>query len=334
MRVFSDTQSQRIKLIRCVGVGLILINHISQEYKIDTIAHWTNTGVQMFLVISGFILGQAIDVEWKQWFWKRLRRIIPSYYVILLITAIVYLLILNTNIVGPQYVLHFSTLHFLFFPTYPFWGGHLWYITAITICYAIFPALYASRKLNKTHFLLLYSILVPLFLFVLFYKTGMRYRLSGDIYCFIIGFVGAKVFRQSPPEYLVILTLLFSVLVTLGEYIIIRNESWNILLLQKFVQYEYLAPWKKCLYGLTACLFLYLPIFNKISNNAVVDYIDKYSYEIYLCHFNFMYSPLSVLHISRYCSLNIAIAMTCSLLCAWIVHVSVIKGVSKTRISI
>lgn len=84
--LFSESQSQRIRFIRFIAIGLIITTHISQELKSD-LAQITNTGVQMFLVLAGFLQGQAQAIQWKKWAWKRLIRILPPFYIILVVTA-------------------------------------------------------------------------------------------------------------------------------------------------------------------------------------------------------------------------------------------------------
>lgn len=217
-----------------------------------------------------------------------------------------------------QFLAHFTTLHLLIFPSYPFWGGHLWYITAIVLCYAIFPSMFASRKLSNFKFLSLYLVVAPLFLFILFYATRMPYRLSGDLYCFIVGFVAARIYKQNPPQYLTIFFVFLTATVLIGDYIALQNDYWNSTLLYKSI--HILLPWKKCLFGLTACLILYLPIFDKVSDNFVVNFFDKYSYEIYLAHKNFVIGALSLLYLSNSYALNIILAVLCSIICAFAVQ--------------
>lgn len=314
--LFNDNQSQRIRFIRCIAVVLILLTHIFQEYKIE-LGKYTNIGVQMLLMISGFLLCQSETISWKKWTLRRIIRIIPSYYIILLLTLMAYWLILNKNILDTQFIVHFTTLHFLFFPNYPFWGGHLWYITAIALCYLIFPILFYTKKINGNVFLFLYLLVVPLFLTLIFYETPMPYRLCCDIYCFIIGFVGAKIFKQKIPEYIMATSLIIIILLLAFHYISASNNYWGIYMLNKFIQLMW--PWERCLLSVFLCSILYSAKFNIRKNGMVVNFIDKYSYEIYLSHKNFILGPLSLLYISQYLFFNIIVALSSSLLCAFII---------------
>lgn len=295
---------------------LIVVTHIFQEYKIQ-FAGYTNIGVQMFLVISGFLMGQADTISWKKWTLRRILRIIPSYYIILLMTAIAYWLFLNKNIVDAQFLLHFSTLHFLFFPNYPFWGGHLWYITAIALCYLSFPILVFTRRLNKIAFLLLYLVLIPIFLASIFYKTAMPYRLCGDIYCFIAGFAGTTLFKRKIPNLFTAATLIIAIVIVTFHIIFAQNNYWNIYMINQL--FKLLWPWERCMCGVSLCVLFYLPVFNILKNNAILNFIDKYSYEIYLSHKNFILGSLSLLYISKYLAINLVVALSSSLICAFIV---------------
>lgn len=332
--LLNNSQSLRIRLIRCIAVVLILLTHILQEYKIG-LSGYTNIGVQMFLVISGFLFGQYSTISWKKWTLRRIFRIIPSYYIILLATAIAYLLVLHKNIADTEFLLHFTTLHFLFFPNYPIWGGHLWYITAIVLCYLISPILFSTRMLKRNVLLFLYLVVVPLFLTILFHKTPMPYRLCGDIYCFIAGFLGARHFKQKIPGYFTALTIIITLLIIAFHYTSAQNNYWNINILRKV--FSLMGPWERCISGISLCAFLYLPLFNIVKNSVMVNFIDKYSYQIYLSHKNFILGPLSLLYLSDYLSLNILVAIIATLVCAMIVAklANIIKSRAEvlTRIS-
>jgi peptidoglycan/LPS O-acetylase OafA/YrhL len=307
--IFDYNESQRLKFVRCIAVGMILLTHISQEYEIG-LEEWANTGVQVFLVISGFLLGQKDIGNWRIWFRKRFVRLIPPYYAVLILTALAYWLFLNINIVDMRFLAHFSTLHFLIFPEYPVWGGHLWYISAIVLCYAVFPLVYQTRRIPAPYFVLFIFFLSPPVLAGLFYKLPLSYRLSADIYAFVIGFAIAHLFGTKPPLYL---TAVFAGITLFGMILKqtpLLNSLWNTSVADTFA---YLGmPWIRTLLGVSVFLIFYHPIFNQVSQMHIVNFTDRYSYEIYLCHKNFILGPLSLLHITGIQSFNILIALCVS----------------------
>jgi len=311
MMTFNRDESQRIKLIRTIAVCLIVVTHISQEYKTG-IEEWTNTGVQIFLIISGFLLGQKRPEKWGTWFRDRFIRLIPSYYAILILTAGFYGIFLGTNIINLQFISHFSMLHFLIFPEYPVWGGHLWYITAIVICYGLFPLLCKIRDMPLTYFLLFVLFAAPA-LAVFFRHTPFPYRLSADIYAFIAGFAAARLFGTKIPSYATAISLgiSFSALCLRGAVLSVATD-------QSFVnEIMYFAmSWIRVSLGFSLFLIFYSPVFNRLAYMKFADFTDKYSYEIFLSHKNFILGPLSLLHISPIQPLNVAAAVILSVLLA------------------
>ncbi len=276
--------------------------------------YWTNTGVHVFLVMSGYLMGQMDIDKWGIWFKRRFVRLIPAYYTILVMTAIAYWLFLNENIVDNRFVMHFSTLHFLFFPGYDYWGGHLWYITSIVLCYSVFPILYKAKQMPFAVFVIFILFITPLILYLVCTRTILPYRLSGDIYAFVVGFAIAHLFKYKPPFYLTVLSIFLTVMIIAFQKIAILNNSWSLSYVNTAVNYIWI--WIKCLCGVSIFLLFYSPIFNKMSHNKLVDFIDKYSYEIYLSHKNFILGALSLLYVTQIQAVNIIIAILCSLLCA------------------
>lgn len=74
--------------LRALAVLAVLVFHIDKEWLPSGF-----TGVDMFLVISGFIItsmllkeGEAID--WKLFYWARVRRILPAYLIMLTLVTL------------------------------------------------------------------------------------------------------------------------------------------------------------------------------------------------------------------------------------------------------
>lgn len=76
-------QNPRISFVRMIAMCMILLCHVFQEYG-NELAWWFNVGVQIFLVISGFLYGgkrfeQPLPILKKQFV-----KITLPYYVFLL----------------------------------------------------------------------------------------------------------------------------------------------------------------------------------------------------------------------------------------------------------
>ena len=84
---------QEIQGLRAVAVFAVIIFHINADWLPGGFA-----GVDMFFVISGFIISSLIlkaeKISWVDFYWGRFRRIVPAYMVMLAVTTVVVSIIL------------------------------------------------------------------------------------------------------------------------------------------------------------------------------------------------------------------------------------------------
>ena len=67
-------QSHAVSVLRVLAMTAILVCHILQSY--DNQWAWVlNVGVQIFLVLSGFLYGHKNVDNWRIWFSSRLRKL-------------------------------------------------------------------------------------------------------------------------------------------------------------------------------------------------------------------------------------------------------------------
>src|SRR6476620_5473362 len=113
LREKERVQHQRnfgLDLFRCLAINMVLWSHVVNFYydklnpfianNIMLAAHW---GVQLFFVLSGFLIGGILlkEVTQKKFnskslinFWKRRwLRTLPNYYLFLIIFIIIYLVL-------------------------------------------------------------------------------------------------------------------------------------------------------------------------------------------------------------------------------------------------
>ncbi|WP_368335686.1 acyltransferase family protein [Phocaeicola dorei] len=83
--------SPSISCIRLVAMLLIISCHICQYYG-NELAWWLNVGVQIFFVLSGFLYGNKRIDEPIEWIRKQFVKILPTYYLFIFITVILYLI--------------------------------------------------------------------------------------------------------------------------------------------------------------------------------------------------------------------------------------------------
>ena len=76
MKYLDEQQSMAISAVRTFAILLIFSCHILQGMN-NLLAWWLNVGVQLFLFMSGFLLGQETHTDWKDWFVKESKKIAP-----------------------------------------------------------------------------------------------------------------------------------------------------------------------------------------------------------------------------------------------------------------
>lgn len=149
-----------ISLLRVIAVFMILMVHFGQSLPFPGFVHtpivWCQHGVQLFFLISGFLIFKSLDrdSDVKRFYRKRILRIVPVSYAVILINIIAFAFILKSM---PTDELHNGWLrYFLFLQTWlpagsvDAWNNQsaLWTTSAFAFFYLLAPLLY---KLMKTY---------------------------------------------------------------------------------------------------------------------------------------------------------------------------------------
>ena len=88
------SESNAIVMVRAFAMLSIITCHLFQCYGIYQLSSIFNIGVQVFLVLSGFLYGRKTITEWNLWALKRFKKLyIPTLLIFLL--AIPFYLILH-----------------------------------------------------------------------------------------------------------------------------------------------------------------------------------------------------------------------------------------------
>ena len=90
MNVISKAESDAISFVRVCAMISIVSCHLLQAYN----NHWAwvlNVGVQVFLVLSGYLYGHKCITQWKEWFWSRIKKL----YVPFLLFSLTVLMLLD-----------------------------------------------------------------------------------------------------------------------------------------------------------------------------------------------------------------------------------------------
>lgn len=280
-----------ISLARLFSLFLIIACHVCQFYQ-NELAWWLNIGVQVFLLISGFLYGQREIISIKDFYKRNITKILVDYYVFLILiipiyvfavhypismqTALKLLLGIGTNIPGL---------------------GHLWYISTILICYVITPFIVRLfRPRIKPLFVLTIFCLIELIFIIIPGFTGAW------INCYIIGvMIGVEYSKNKNCDDVlkrVLITSLPICAFVCGSEIYIKYvESFELIGITGKIANTIFHYGRISLGCIVLTGFLLIAKMLKISFppkiQAVLNNSDKFSYDAYIVHLFCILGPYS-----------------------------------------
>lgn len=307
-----NNEIQSIVWLRAVCVVLILLCHITQTHSSPYVVMTSqifNVGVNIFIIISGFLFGiLGVKRPYLKWYAKRIRRIFIPYWSFLLIFWIIGLLT-DYRSAPIQWIMTIPGLQC--FTYYPRGAEHTWFITAILLCYLTTPLLaLITQKLPKKHWGYLLAVLLlapaaicavpnaPIFATVFFFgiafllgKQWDRIHLSKATAVWSLVTIAAAFLLRFAAKAFIDGTLLYSGIVALYTH--------------------YIAGF--------AALFFFAYVFER-RPWSVVRVINDLSFEIYLCHYMFLWPPLSTIGITSVWIVDVCLALIATMITAWLVH--------------
>lgn len=275
----------------------IIACHFCQYYGSEW-AWWLNVGVQVFFIISGFLYGTKQISEPIGWLKKQFKKILIPYYIFLAFAIVGYILVSPEalsikNLCGA--VLTIGQIKGI---------SHLWFVSYILFCYLITPYLGALRDyLKDKSFWKTLSALITVFsvINIIDIVTSEHFR-PGMIDCYILGFYIA-VFKERWGDKTILLCFLLSLIPTIAS-----NTIYCYLHYTKGMDMTgnlvHITDFSHLFLGLSVTTLLMM-ILKDVKQNNVIQFSDKYSYEIYLVHQLFILSPLTLLTLSGFQVVNI-----------------------------
>ena len=300
-------RNYNISVIRGIAVCMIVSCHIFQGLHIE-LAYWMNVGVQIFLCMSGYLYGKKSIGNTKKWYIRRYLKIMIPMWVML--TFLLLTLKFTHTSSYSKFSAIASYLGIAGFQTIPELT-HTWFITYILFCYLITPLLEKIDITNNTSQLKFTVNLVGIIVCLEFLYVGKIIgMLPQYVSVYIIGYyiarneyMNGERTRNIYLKLFGILTIILFPVRLLVQYghLKINNAYWEILRGQ-------IMDWHHLLIGIS--LFLVMLTFfekRKIKSNKLIDWLDNYSYYIYLVHQIFILNTFSLLRITDFLILNIAI---------------------------
>lgn len=279
-----------ISALRAISMCLIVVCHLLQYYGNEW-AWWCNIGVQLFLVISGFLYGcKRIDNS-IGFLKKNFSKLLADYYLYLLLLIPFYYLLYPSALNGSSIIylcLGFGKVQGL---------GHLWFVSTILICYGLTPLL---QRIHETHNSLCTLFVLLVIVEITFLPMQLFGLVTGAwINCYILGYwIGGANYSERA-RYKNLLTPLTVVLIcTEVSTKYLFHLSMSGLLLYAFNELFHYG--RVALAGAT--LLTFVPWASQvIKDNKIVgcilNFTDKYSYDVYLCHHVYILGPLSLLNV-------------------------------------
>ena len=275
-----------LSLIRVIAVLMVLTVHFGQSLPFPSVIHtpivWCQHGVQLFFLLSGFLIFKSLNrnSDIKAFYKKRIIRIVPLYWFVILLNAVIFGMILKTM---PKDNFHLGWLrYFLFLQTIipsldvGAWNNisALWTMSAFAWFYLLAPLFY---KLMKNYKRACMTVVISLAIGTVF-TMAVNQIAEHSIYADSLRYISGK-----SPVAVMWIFLTGGLLV----HVLKENREGVFLLLLSIwgLIYGY--------YGVTmVVIFAYLILlvqgknfdFGKIIN-ALIHVVDEYSFSIFSTHY-------------------------------------------------
>lgn len=257
----SKEQSIVISIVRVAAMVSIVLCHIFQAYD-NPLAWRFNVGVQVFLVLSGYLYGHKEIDNWIKWFWNRAKKL----YIPCFLYCLVALTVLHIAVQQPVGVINYITISAV--------DGisHLWFMKAIFLCYMITPVLSCFRK--WAHWM--YGVLILLgTIEFCFLHIQQDYFSWGWLYS--MGYF----FPLLKPTVQKVLYYVFALLAVIVSVFVMLPHDQNLVDLWHYT----------C--GIALCL-ISIALIRVGGAIPVIKRLDSYSFPVYITHHIYLVGPLSL----------------------------------------
>ena len=290
--------------IRFVSLSMIITCHMMQYLEIE-LAWWFNVGVQIFLIISGYLYGQKETIDIKNFYIKRFERILIPYYCLVIPVLIMYF-----SFAGDKVTLANAVKVVLLNGTIE-GGGHLWFVPTILFCYVITPILESFYKeCNKRGFLVI--TIAGVQIIALFSVGFATYYNAAWLGCYIIGYaLGVNADRNFISKRTILIVTGLLACMNIGQiyldYVRHIEIAGNIEII-----YSAFKAYNHVFLG----LFIFVigkELLARVSFNdkicSLLNTADKYSYEMYLVHQFVILGPFSLMGLTNVMTVNIVVIL-------------------------
>lgn len=315
-------KDQSITLVRVVAMLSIIICHIFSVFSpLAFLSQIFNVGVFTFLFLSGFLFGKKSIDSVINWLVKRAMRILIPMYIFMLF-LFVFRLILLRQTEPLSYIVYFLNIQGFVGGTIGgvIGGDHLWFLTAVMLCYFITPLLdrLKPRVINfsKVTLLLCLSMLVVMQIMTSYFLSN----LAGVYFGYAIVYVFAYFFGCLWNGNISRKGLIMYTAVTMLSLLLrvaIRYVAHG-----TFLYANFLVIYTHAVFGIW--IFVFICYFKKIASNSIINkitnHLEHFAFEIYIVHYMFIVGSLQVIRLTPYTILNIVLVLVLSYISGVILH--------------
>lgn len=290
----SKEESNVISIVRILAMASIVLCHILQAYG-SPLAWRFNVGVQIFLVLSGYLYGHKEIHSWFFWFWQRFKKLYIPCFLYCTTALIVLHIFAGQNIRWTNFIT-ISAVDGI---------SHLWFMKAIFLCYAFTPILSYLRRW-------------PALIYVMLIISGIAefgcFHIAQDVFSWIWLYSMGYFFPLLKDSYKRYTLFLFGVLAITITIFLQFSHDWNMTDLWHYI----------C--GVALCI-IPIQLIRFEGSSAIIKKLDSYSFHIYITHHIYLVGPLSL--VPLFSSAWIAIP---TILCLIAISAIILKLVSDSVI--
>ncbi|MDY4545001.1 MAG: acyltransferase [Bacilli bacterium] len=280
-----------ISYTRVIAMVFILIDHIVLTINIpfkSYIIQITNTGVLIFLFISGFLYGRKEINNFSDWFIKRAKKIILPLYVFIIFLAI-FKIIFEGNINIIEYLKYLINMQGILGVTHG--GVHLWFLTVLMICYLITPLLEIIKRKNKELKLSRTIIIIYIYIIVQIfcaYFVNINFALGHHLstyliylLTYIIGYYYSYYIKNKEVNSKKIIFFTLILIISMGIRVISNKLIDGTILYNRII-----AMYTNIIFAIWTFVFIkkYYTVINNQFLKKVVNKLNCLSFEIYIVH--------------------------------------------------
>ncbi|MCM1540492.1 MAG: acyltransferase [Blautia sp.] len=331
MRTDIRNKDYAISVTRLAALSLVIGCHVFEylgtcypRYSslLTPIGNYSSVGVQIFLLISGYLYGKKKIRPGIPFILSNFWKILKDYYVHYLIFTIPLCLVFQAEQINAKSLWGMVTCWCTF-------GGEvqLWFIPYILFCYLITPMLYEIREwlvAGKNSAIKFCGLIIIIELLFIEYDS---YFIPAWICCYVIGYCFpflVERYRSFLKPWMggamLILCLACNVIKYYYRYIrgympntinaLIWEGNFKARILNEFFN------WSSVLLGIVIALAIYYTTkrilkyrTEKRTQIKWLDIADKYSYDIYICHMLYVKGMLSTIMITPYIVVNLGVTV-------------------------